>query len=72
LVDILDQKTTENNDFFSRVKLDKLGELSNVFFRDSIMKEDYQNFGDVVVFDTTYKKNHYGLIGDAFVRKNNH
>ena len=36
------------------------------------MKEDYQNFGDVVVFDTTYKKNHYGLIGDAFVRKNNH
>ena len=36
------------------------------------MLEDYKIFGDVIVMDTTYKKNKYNLICALFVRINNH
>ncbi len=48
------------------------GRLGNFIWRDSRMYEDYQCFGDVVVFDTTYRTNMYGLICAPFVGENNH
>lgn len=72
LIDALTQRGVEDKDFFFRVKLDGDGRLSNVFWRDSMMKEDYMMYGDVVVFDTTYRTNKYNLICGPFVGLNNH
>lgn len=72
LIDNLSQQSAEDVDFFYRVKLDDDGRLCNVFWRDSMMKEDYMIYGDVVVFDTTYRTNRYNLICAPFVGINNH
>ncbi|KAL6531346.1 hypothetical protein OROMI_027709 [Orobanche minor] len=72
LIDTLHQLSAEDQDFFFRVKLDDVGRLCNVFWRDSVMKEDYTVYGDVVVFDTTYRTNKYNLICAPFVGINNH
>ena len=36
------------------------------------MREDYNIFGDVVVFDTTYRTNKYDMICVSFVGMNHH
>nr|XP_029145485.1 protein FAR1-RELATED SEQUENCE 5-like isoform X2 [Arachis hypogaea]XP_029145486.1 protein FAR1-RELATED SEQUENCE 5-like isoform X2 [Arachis hypogaea]XP_029145487.1 protein FAR1-RELATED SEQUENCE 5-like isoform X2 [Arachis hypogaea] len=35
------------------------GRLANLFWADGICRSDYQCFGDVLAFDTTYRKNKY-------------
>ncbi|KAL8466369.1 hypothetical protein ACS0TY_035463 [Phlomoides rotata] len=50
----------EEDGFFFRVKMDDDGRLSNLFWRDSMMREDYEIYGDVMVFDTTYRTNRFG------------
>ena len=37
-----------------------------------MMLEDYRIYGDVLVFDTTYRTNRYNLICAPFVGINNH
>lgn len=72
VIDMLYQQNAEEEDFFFRVKLDDMGRLCNLFWRDSMMKEDYKVYGDVMVFDTTYRTNKYNLICAPFVGINNH
>ncbi|XP_048501273.2 protein FAR1-RELATED SEQUENCE 5-like [Beta vulgaris subsp. vulgaris] len=72
VIDKLSQRAADEDDFFYRVKLDSMGRLCNVFWRDSMMKDDYELYGDVTVFDTTYRTNRYNLICGAFVGINNH
>ncbi|KAK3423692.1 hypothetical protein EUGRSUZ_F00557 [Eucalyptus grandis] len=48
------------------------GRLINLFWRDSLSKFDYDCFGDVMVFDTTYRTNRYSLICAPFVGVNHH
>ncbi|KAH6822147.1 hypothetical protein C2S53_002022 [Perilla frutescens var. hirtella] len=73
LIDRLCQEGVEDGDFFYRFKLNSDGRLSNVFWRDSMMSEDYQISGDVVVvFDTTYRMNKYSPICAPFVGLNHH
>ncbi|XP_057767244.1 protein FAR1-RELATED SEQUENCE 5-like [Salvia miltiorrhiza] len=72
LIDNLYQQGDEDHEFFFRVKLDEDGRLCNIFWRDSRMKDDYLIYGDVVVFDTTYRTNKYNLICAPFVGINNH
>ncbi|KAL8456582.1 hypothetical protein ACS0TY_033879 [Phlomoides rotata] len=36
------------------------------------MKEDFELYGDVLIFDTTYRTNKYNLICAPFIRLNNH
>ncbi|CAA0831418.1 Protein FAR1-RELATED SEQUENCE 5 [Striga hermonthica] len=71
LLDALCQQNAEDKDFFFRVKLDDFGRLCNVFWRDSLMKEDYRMYGDVVVFDTTCR-NTNNLLCAPFIGVNNH
>jgi hypothetical protein len=52
--------------------LDEKGKLRSLFWRDSMMMEDYGIFGDIVVFDTTYRTNRYNLICAPIVGINNH
>ena len=72
VIDMLNQQEVEDNGFYFRVKLDEGGRLSNVFWRDSMMNENFQIYGDVFVFDTTYRTNRYNLICAPFVGINNH
>ncbi|XP_010239136.1 protein FAR1-RELATED SEQUENCE 5-like [Brachypodium distachyon] len=56
----------------STSEADEMGRLRSMFWCDSQSRQDYQDFGDVVVFDSTYKMNRYGMPFIPFVGLNNH
>ncbi|XP_021721530.1 protein FAR1-RELATED SEQUENCE 5-like [Chenopodium quinoa] len=72
VVDKLYEQMTEDNEFFFRVRLSEDGKVCCLFWRDAMMLEDYKIYGDVMVFDTTYRTNKYNLICAPFVGINNH
>ncbi|KAL8515634.1 hypothetical protein ACS0TY_014357 [Phlomoides rotata] len=72
MIEILYEQASQETDFFFRIRHDNMGRLCSVFWRDSMMREDYNVYGDVVSFDTTYRTNKYNLIYDPFVGLNNH
>ncbi|KAL6517929.1 hypothetical protein OROMI_033630 [Orobanche minor] len=45
--------------------------MTNIFWPDAKMRNDYSNYGDVVCFDTTYRKNGEGRPLAIFVGVNN-
>ncbi|XP_043719780.1 protein FAR1-RELATED SEQUENCE 5-like isoform X2 [Telopea speciosissima] len=45
--------------FIYSIKISDDGMVSGIFWADSIARSAYEVFGDVVVFDTTYKTNRY-------------
>ncbi|KAF7851608.1 LOW QUALITY PROTEIN: hypothetical protein BT93_L3491 [Corymbia citriodora subsp. variegata] len=63
----------QQNPMFSyAIQVDKDGRLTNIFWRDSLSKFDYDCFGDVLIFDTTYRTNKYEMIRAPFVGVNHH
>ncbi|XP_050374566.1 protein FAR1-RELATED SEQUENCE 5-like [Argentina anserina] len=67
------QKMQSNDPSFSyaiQVNVEDL--ITNIFWVDAKMKIDYDYFGDVVCFDTTYRKNKEGRPFAMFVGVNNH
>ncbi|XP_028092442.1 protein FAR1-RELATED SEQUENCE 5-like [Camellia sinensis] len=66
------QKHTEDPMFFFTVQVDQENRMTNFFWRDGRSRVDYDCFGDVVVFDTTYRTNKYNLICAPFVGVNHH
>ncbi|XP_057547361.1 protein FAR1-RELATED SEQUENCE 5-like [Amaranthus tricolor] len=58
--------------FFYRVRLNEQGQLSALFTCDGMMREDYKIYGDVVIFDTTYRTNRYNLICGPIIGINIH
>ncbi|KAF1869238.1 hypothetical protein Lal_00048521 [Lupinus albus] len=48
---------SENLSFFYDFQMDVEDQLTNIFWADAQMINDYEYFGDVVTFDTTYKTN---------------
>ena len=72
VVEALADEAQDNPDFYYRVKLDDNFKLVALYWSDSMMIEDYNIFGDVVVFDTTYRTNRYNLICAPIVSTNNH
>ncbi|XP_060671378.1 protein FAR1-RELATED SEQUENCE 5-like [Ziziphus jujuba] len=58
--------------FFFKIDVDDDGKLKRCFWADSVSRRAYGCFGDVVVFDTTYNTNQYGMIFAPLVRVNNH
>nr|XP_027067814.1 protein FAR1-RELATED SEQUENCE 5-like [Coffea arabica] len=72
MINYFQEQTLENPSFFHAVQLDCEEEITNIFWTDTGMLIDYNFFGDVVTFDTTYKKNkEYRLLG-VFVGFNQH
>ncbi|OWM84071.1 protein FAR1-RELATED SEQUENCE 5-like [Punica granatum] len=67
-------KKKKNGDimFFHDVQLDQEGRVTNFFWCDGRSRIDYGYFGDVVVFDTTYRINKYNLICAPFFGINHH
>ncbi|XP_040998443.1 protein FAR1-RELATED SEQUENCE 5-like isoform X3 [Juglans microcarpa x Juglans regia] len=67
------QRMREMNDgFISVMDVDDEGRLRNVFWVDARSRAAYEDFGDVVTFDTTYLINRYGIPFAAFVGVNHH
>ncbi|XP_056691927.1 protein FAR-RED IMPAIRED RESPONSE 1-like [Spinacia oleracea] len=72
VVNMLIRRGEEEPDFFYRVKLNEKNQVIGIYWRDGMMKEDYDIYGDVCVFDTTFRTNKYNLVCAPFVGVNNH
>lgn len=64
------QYEDRNFSYFIQIDIDDL--ITNIFWADGRMKLDYEAFGDVVCFDTTYRKNIEGRPFALFVGVNHH
>jgi len=66
------KRQSENPSFYYDFQMDVEEQITNVFWADAQMINDYEYFGDVVTFDTTYMTNKdYRPLG-VFVGLNNH
>jgi zinc finger SWIM domain-containing protein 3 len=59
-------------EFFFTYSTDNHGRLKNLFWSDAQSQTDYGAFGDVVVFDSTYRVNRYNLPFVPFIGVNHH
>ena len=71
-VGIMLTRKDRDPDFFFEHTVDAEGRLQNLFWCDSQSRRHYLDYGDVVVFDSTYKMNRYGMPFIPFVGLNNH
>lgn len=55
LVNWFGDQLKKDSEFFFRVMMDKDEHITNIFWSDHAMQNDYAIFGDFVSFDTTYK-----------------
>ncbi|XP_027093748.1 protein FAR1-RELATED SEQUENCE 5-like [Coffea arabica] len=62
----------EDPNFFYTIQVDEDDLITNIFWSDGKMKANYANFGDVICFDTTYRKNKEGRPIALFVGVNHH
>ncbi|KAK4434956.1 protein FAR1-RELATED SEQUENCE 5, partial [Sesamum alatum] len=58
--------------FYFDIQFNQEGRIANVFWRDNQSRIDYDCFGDLVIFDTTYRTNRYDLVCAPFVGVNHH
>ncbi|XP_021746643.1 protein FAR1-RELATED SEQUENCE 5-like [Chenopodium quinoa] len=72
LIKYFAQRQAKEADFYYEFEVDEGNSLTCVFWRDGRMKRDYEHFGDLMVFDTTYRTNKYGMICAPFVGMNHH
>jgi hypothetical protein len=72
LRDYFSRMRTENDDFYFQMDLDDECRLKNVFWADARSRASYEDFGDVVTFDTTYLTNKYEMPFAPFVGVNHH
>ncbi|KAL6905922.1 hypothetical protein ACP4OV_003523 [Aristida adscensionis] len=66
------EKQDEDSEYFFKYSVDDEGRLKNIFWSDAQSQMDYGAFGDVVVFDSTYRVNRYNLPFIPFVGANHH
>jgi zinc finger SWIM domain-containing protein 3 len=72
VISYLTELQRRDPDFFFEYMVDGEGHLKGLFWCDSQCLLDYEAFGDVVVFDSTYKTNRYNLPLVPFVGVNHH
>ncbi|XP_070054593.1 protein FAR1-RELATED SEQUENCE 5-like [Nicotiana tabacum] len=72
LLEYFEKKRIEDPSFFFAVQLDVDDMITNIFWADSKMIIDYDTFGDVLSFDTTYQTNREHRPLASFVGLNNH
>ncbi|XP_072055470.1 protein FAR1-RELATED SEQUENCE 5 isoform X1 [Arachis hypogaea] len=68
----LEGKATADPMSMARYNVTDDGMLANLFWADGASRVDYQYFGDVLAFDSTYKKNKYKRPLVIFSGTNNH
>ncbi|CAL9021285.1 unnamed protein product [Prunus brigantina] len=62
----------KNESFYFKMEVDSEGRMSNVFWSDGRSRRAYGFFGDVVVFDTMFNTNRYGMVFAPLLGVNNH
>ena len=67
-----EKQKTKNLSFDYSLQLDEEEMVTNIFWVDDRMKVDYEVFGDVVVFDTTFGTNREGRPLGIFTGFNHH
>ncbi|XXG56079.1 hypothetical protein AAC387_Pa03g3588 [Persea americana] len=72
LLDYFKRMQVKNPSFFYAVHLDDEYRMTNFFWIDARSRMAYNYFGDVVIFDTTYKTNRYGMPFAPFLGANHH
>ncbi|XP_074583474.1 protein FAR1-RELATED SEQUENCE 5-like [Curcuma longa] len=72
LIELFASEKEKNSGFFYEYETDSDNRFSRCFWADHVSRRAYSVFGDVVVFDTTYNTNKYGLIFAPFVGVNHH
>ncbi|KAM0975652.1 hypothetical protein FF1_018695 [Malus domestica] len=72
LINLFKHKQAEDHMFFYIVQVDQENRMTNFFWKDGRSRLDYECFGDVVVFDTTYRTNRYNMICAPFFGVNHH
>ncbi|CAL5070768.1 unnamed protein product [Urochloa decumbens] len=71
-VDIFQSIRERDRGLIVKVDADDLGRVRSLFWAHGSSKENYDLFGDVVTFDTTYRTNLYNLPFGLFVGVNHH
>uniref|UniRef100_A0A7N0UW14 SWIM-type domain-containing protein n=1 Tax=Kalanchoe fedtschenkoi TaxID=63787 RepID=A0A7N0UW14_KALFE len=66
------ERASSGEDFYFNVQLDVDGSLRSVFWADERSRTSYLEFGDVMVFDVTYKTNKFKMPFSPFVGVNHH
>ncbi|KAJ4799444.1 FAR1-related sequence 5 [Rhynchospora pubera] len=66
------KKKEEDAEFFYDVEIDKSGRLKNMFWVDGRARRAFQEFGDVVTFDTTFQTNKFSMPVAPFIGVNHH
>ncbi|XP_066341426.1 protein FAR1-RELATED SEQUENCE 5-like [Miscanthus floridulus] len=72
IISYMTESKRRDPDFFFQYKTDGRGHLTGLLWCDFQCQMDYRAFGDVVVFDGTYKTNRYNLALVPFVGVCNH
>ncbi|KAF2915592.1 hypothetical protein DAI22_09g046632 [Oryza sativa Japonica Group] len=72
VLEYMEKKASEDVKFFYSIQVDEDVLITNIFWADSKMVADYEDFGDVVCFDTTYRKLDDGHPFGLLVGVNNH
>ncbi|XP_020692568.1 protein FAR1-RELATED SEQUENCE 5-like [Dendrobium catenatum] len=72
LIKLFKEWTIDDNMFVWVVQTDEDDCLLNFFWVDGLGRIDYDCFGDVVIFDTSYRLNKYNLVYAPIVEVNNH
>ncbi|XP_073313771.1 protein FAR1-RELATED SEQUENCE 5-like [Primulina huaijiensis] len=72
LIDFFLSEKDKSSTFFFDYETDSDNRFIRCFWGDHVSRRAYTAFGDVVVFDTTYNTNEYGMIFAPFVGVNHH
>jgi zinc finger SWIM domain-containing protein 3 len=72
VLEYMERRSLEDAKFFYSIQVDEDDLITNIFWTDSKMVADYEAFGDVVGFDTTYRKLGDGRPLGLLVGVNNH
>ncbi|XP_073358830.1 protein FAR1-RELATED SEQUENCE 5-like [Aegilops tauschii subsp. strangulata] len=72
VLEYMEKKVSEDVNFFYSIQVDEDELITNIFWADSKMVSDYAMFGDVICFDTTYRKLDDGRPFGLIVGVNNH
>lgn len=70
LLEYLRRKQKEDSEYFYTISVDDVGRLENIFWMDGASRSAATVFSDVVIFDTTYRLNRYGMPFCPFVGVN--
>jgi hypothetical protein len=68
----MERKKEENSAFFYDFVADEHEKLLYIFWTDAISRNNYNHFGDLVLFDATYSTNQYNMIFAPFAGVNHH